>query len=95
MKKTLGVYKGLVDNVVLGCTHYPLIQKEIGLVLGNDIKYFNGANKLAIHLKEVLKEKDLLNKNIEKNNDYEEKIKFIDSTGNKKKEDRFYELLNN
>ena len=94
LKKTLGLYKGLVKNVVLGCTHYPLIQKEIGQVLGNDIKFFNGANRLAIHLKEVLSEQNLLNDNIEKDNNYKEKIEFKDSSGKKEKQERFYELLN-
>ena len=93
LKKTLGLYKGLVKNVVLGCTHYPLIQKEIGQVLGNNIKFFNGANKLAVHLKEVLAEKNLLEDNIGKDNNYKEKIKFIDSSGKKEKQERFYELL--
>ena len=88
------MYKGLVKNVVLGCTHYPLIQKEIGQVLGNDIKFFNGANRLAIHLKEVLSEQNLLNNNIEKDNNYKEKIEFKDSSGKKEKQERFYELLN-
>ena len=94
LKKTLGLYNGLVKNVVLGCTHYPLIQKEIGQVLGNNIKFFNGANRLAIHLKEVLEEKNLLNINIEKDNNYKERIEFKDSSGKKEKQERFYELLN-
>ena len=93
LKKTLGLYKGLVKNVVLGCTHYPLIQKEIGQVLGNDIEFFNGANRLAIHLKELLSEQNLLNNNIEKDNNYKEKIEFIDSSGKKEKQERFYKFL--
>ena len=93
LKKTLRLYKGLVKNVVLGCTHNPLIQKEIGQVLGNNIKLINGANRLAVHLKEVLAEKNLLDDNIEKDNNYKEKIKFIDSSGKIEKQERFYELL--
>ena len=42
-----------------GCTHYPLITQEIKDILGKDIKFFNGAPKLAKHLYEVLEEKDL------------------------------------
>ena len=56
----LSKYKNKVENVVLGCTHYPLIQKEIKNVLG-DVTFFNGAQSLAKHLKEVLKENSLLN----------------------------------
>ena len=56
----LSKYKNKVENVVLGCTHYPLIQEEIKNVLG-DVTFFNGAQSLAKHLKEVLKENSLLN----------------------------------
>lgn len=60
LQENLGKYKGKVENVVLGCTHYPLIQDEIKNVLG-DVKFFNGAKSLANHLKNVLQEKNLLN----------------------------------
>ncbi len=88
LKKTLGLYKGLVKNVVLGCTHYPLIQKEIGQVLGKNIKFFNGANRLAIHLKDVLEERNLLNTNGKSGI-----VEFIDSSGKKEKQERFYKFL--
>ena len=60
LNENLSKYKNKVENVVLGCTHYPLIQEEIKNVLG-DVKFFNGAQILAKHLKEVLKENSLLN----------------------------------
>ena len=60
LNENLSKYKNKVENVVLGCTHYPLIQEEIKNVLG-DVKFFNGAQSLAKHLKEVLKENSLLN----------------------------------
>jgi glutamate racemase len=60
LNENLSKYKNKVENVVLGCTHYPLIQEEIKNVLG-DVKFFNGAQSLAKHLKEVLKENNLLN----------------------------------
>lgn len=87
LRKTLGLYKGLVHNVVLGCTHYPLVQKEISKILGQ-VKFFNGAPRLALHLKDLLTEKDLL--------DYsgiKENIQFIDSQNLLKKEERFFEIL--
>lgn len=59
LKENLSKYSGKVDNVVLGCTHYPLIQDEIREILGN-VKFFNGAPNLAKHLKDVLKENELL-----------------------------------
>ncbi len=71
-----------------GCTHYPLIQNEIRQVLGENIEFFNGAPNLAIHLKYILKEKNMLCKN-------EGTINFIDSQNSKVKEERFYRYLKN
>lgn len=92
LEENIGRYRGKVENVVLGCTHYPLIQKEIVQVLGDKVKFFNGANRLAIHLKEVLEKNKLLSKNKEKG-----KIEFIDSSLREdirnSKEKRFYRFL--
>ena len=60
LQENIGQYKDNVENIVLGCTHYPLIKKEIMQVIGNNVKFFNGANRLAIHLKDVLEENDLI-----------------------------------
>ena len=78
-----------MKNVVLGCTHYPLIESEIRNVLGQDITFFNGALRLAIHLKELLKEKELLNSTNKKRMD----VKFIDSGNSEEKEERFFKYL--
>ena len=87
LKENLQKYKGKVKNVVLGCTHYPLIKDEIKEVLGEDIEFFDGAQGVVNHLKEVLKEKDLLEEN-------EGKIQFIDSQSSEKKEERFFRIIN-
>ena len=93
MKSHIGIYHGKVQNVVLGCTHYPLVQDEINEVLGGNIKFFNGAKRLAIHLKEVLKEKNLLqNESLDSFNP-EKQIEFIDSQNSLKKEERFFEII--
>ena len=88
----IGKYRGKIENIVLGCTHYPLIQKEIGQVLGENVKFFNGAGRLAVHLRKILEQQNLLN-----NNPKEGKIEFIDSAENKekreKKEKRFNKFL--
>ena len=86
LSMNLGIYKGKVKNVVLGCTHYPLIKDEIKEVLGN-VNFFNGAPNLAIHLKEVLMERNLLDNN-------KGTIKFIDSQGFESKEKRFFNIMN-
>ena len=80
-------YKGKIENVVLGCTHYPLIQKEIQEVLGQ-VTFFNGAPYLAKHLQEVLEEKDLIN-----NKGMKGTIQFIDSSSDEQKKKRFFEII--
>lgn len=87
LKNNLSKYIGKVENVVLGCTHYPLIQEQIKQVLGN-VKFFNGAPNLAKHLKDVLEENDLITDSQSKG-----KINFIDSSNLKYKKDRFYNYL--
>ena len=87
LRENLKKYQGKIKNVVLGCTHYPIIQDEIKHVLGENVDFFNGAPNLAIHLKEVLKEKGLLAEN-------KGSIEFIDSQNLGIKKERFFELLN-
>lgn len=86
LNENISNYQGKVENVVLGCTHYPLIQKEIQEVLGQ-VRFFNGAPNLAKHLKDVLEERDLLNY------EGEGKIEFEDSQGIEEKKERFFEIL--
>ena len=84
LEDKIGKYKG-VKNVVLGCTHYPLIKEEITKVLGS-VNFYDGSVGVSKHTKEVLEEKNLLSNNTGK-------ITFIDSSNNKEKEDLFYKLL--
>ena len=88
LERNIGQYKRKIENVVLGCTHYPLIQKEINQVLGGNVRFFNGANRLSVHLKSVLEENELINKADENG-----KIVFIDSSEKPEKEKRFYKFL--
>ena len=85
LRMNLGVYKGKVKNVVLGCTHYPLVKDEIEEVLGN-VNFFNGAPNVAKHLKNILEQEKMLGNN-------SGKIEFIDSQGLQIKEDRFFDML--
>ena len=87
LKESISIYKGKVENVVLGCTHYPLIQNEIKNIIG-DVKFFNGAERLAIHLKNVLEDNSILEYN-------KGEIQFIDSQNLKEKENRFFQILKN
>ena len=85
LENNLKKYKG-VDNVVLGCTHYPLIKKNIRGVLGV-VKFFDGSVGVS---KELLRQLELRNINYD---NQELKIEFIDSSKDDSKEKRFRELL--
>lgn len=87
IKDNLTQYKGKINNVVLGCTHYPLIKDKIASVLG-EVNFFDGAQGLAKHLKEVLTQNNLLNS--DKRN---AKIEFIDSSNIEKKRNRFFSFV--
>ena len=54
------VEKG-VDSIVLGCTHYPILKRTIGIAVGEDVKLINPAKETALELKEILGQKGLLN----------------------------------
>ncbi len=85
LKENISMYQGKVKNVVLGCTHYPLIQEEIQEILGK-VEFFNGAPNLAKHLKNILEEKNMLNNG-------KGQIQFEDSQGLECKRKRFFEIL--
>lgn len=55
----VGPYAGKVDSVVLGCTHYPFVVRQIRAVVG-DVPFFDGGEGTARHLHEVLAQRDLL-----------------------------------
>ena len=91
LSDTLSQYRGKVDNVVLGCTHYPLVKKEIAEVLGN-VRFFDGAEGVSKQLKRVLCENGILSDKKERAN-----IEFIDSSADEKtreiKKQRFYKII--
>lgn len=85
LKRTIGIYKGKVKNVVLGCTHYPLVENEIKEILGQ-VQFFNGAPNLAKHLKYILQKENILDKG-------KGMIEFEDSQNFEQKKKRFLEIL--
>lgn len=87
LKENLSEYVGKVHNVVLGCTHYPLIKKQIKEVLG-DVEFFNGAESLAKHLKDILEEKDLISNSKNKGT-----VEFLDSSNSEYKKERFFKYI--
>lgn len=81
----LSKYKD-IDNVVLGCTHYPLIKKNIRRVLG-DVKFFDGSLGVS---KELVRQLELRGITFD-NKSFS--VDFIDSSNNSNKRVRFMELM--
>ncbi|MEI6311353.1 MAG: glutamate racemase [Bacteroidota bacterium] len=50
-----------IDALILGCTHYVLIRDEINLHYNNQIKLFDSTDIVALKLKGILENEDLLN----------------------------------
>lgn len=59
IRDLVGAYAGKVDAVVLGCTHYPFVQRQIREVLG-DVPFFDSALGTARQLRRRLDECGLL-----------------------------------
>lgn len=49
-----------IDVLILGCTHYPLLEKTIQAVIGKEVTIINSAKPTAEKLKKLLEEKNLL-----------------------------------
>ncbi|MBQ5761349.1 MAG: glutamate racemase [Clostridia bacterium] len=54
------------DTLILGCTHYPLLQNTIAKVLGSEISLVNSAASVAIEVKDTLLKNNLLRSDTEK-----------------------------
>ncbi len=50
-----------IDTLILGCTHYPLIRRAIGRIMGEGVTLVNPAYETALELRELLKRNELLN----------------------------------
>ncbi|MEL6255879.1 MAG: glutamate racemase [Bacteroidota bacterium] len=55
-----------IDQLVLGCTHYPFLSKAISDILGNKVNLIDPAPAVARQLKRLLIEKKQMNKSPEK-----------------------------
>ena len=79
LKSHLSKFKG-VENVVLGCTHYPLIIDKMKKVLG-DVRFYDGSLGVVRELERVIASISL--------STTKPKIKFVDSSNNPIKKERF------
>ncbi len=60
LRTFLDPYKGKLDGLVLGCTHYPFVENAIRRVMGEDAVLFDGAVITAQVTKEALAARELL-----------------------------------
>ncbi|MCK5603422.1 glutamate racemase [Candidatus Pacearchaeota archaeon] len=56
-----------VDTLILGCTHYPLLQKEIERMMGRQVKVISSAKAAADAIEDYLKRHPNVEKGITKN----------------------------
>lgn len=61
LEAVLSPYRGKLDALVLGCTHYPFVKKAVGKVLGDGVKILDGGEGTARQTKRCLEEKGWLN----------------------------------
>ena len=60
LRDLLGPHVGQLDALVLGCTHYPFVQRTIRKVLGPDVTLLHGGEGTARETKRRLAAADLL-----------------------------------
>lgn len=51
--------KKKIDTLILGCTHYPLLEKVIGRVMGPEVRLVDSAVPTALRLKALLEERKM------------------------------------
>ncbi|MDD3341615.1 MAG: glutamate racemase [Bacilli bacterium] len=76
---------GKIENVVLGCTHYPLIKQNIKKQMG-EVLFFDGSAGVSKQVKEWITRNGSPKRKCNE-------ITFIDSSEARNKEERFWNLL--
>lgn len=61
LERILSPYRGQLDALVLGCTHYPFVKKAVRKVLGGSVKILDGGEGTARQTKRCLEERGWLN----------------------------------
>ncbi|HPZ90521.1 MAG TPA: glutamate racemase [Bacillota bacterium] len=50
-----------IDTLILGCTHYPLMEHVLARVMGDQVALVNSATATALSARDILAQSDLLN----------------------------------
>lgn len=61
IKKYLSSLKGNVETLILGCTHYPIIQKQIAEIMGKKVNLIDPGKCVAEEVKNFLVENNMQN----------------------------------
>jgi len=77
-----------VAAVVLGCTHYPFVKRELAKLLGEEIPIIDGSIGTVKYLKKRLEQLDLINSDAEKG-----EVKILNSLDNNEIISLSYKLL--
>lgn len=59
-----------IDTLILGCTHYPILYKEIKGIMGNKVKVLNSGEIEAESLADYLQRHSEIESELDKNSDY-------------------------
>ncbi len=54
LKEYLKSFKGKIDTLILGCTHYPILKKEIQNIMGQKVKVIAQNDLIGAKLKDYL-----------------------------------------
>lgn len=60
-KEYLRPLKGKIDTLIMGCTHYPIIEKTISKEIGKKVKLVNPGKEMALDVADFLSKNNLLN----------------------------------
>lgn len=55
--------KNKVDTIILGCTHYPLLEKVITNIVGKNVSIINAGYETALYTKNILAKNKMLSDN--------------------------------
>ena len=58
--------KAGVDTLILGCTHFPLLEEAIGEYMGGDVQLVSSGGEAALALADFLRQEDMLTDSREK-----------------------------
>ncbi|WP_243154865.1 glutamate racemase [Clostridium thermarum] len=90
LKDKLHQYMGInIASIVLGCTHYPFIKKELVSIFGSTVPIIDGSCGTAKHLRRMLLQNDLMSERTESGS-----VQIFNSLDSQKIIDLSYRLLN-